>query len=93
MIASVIRLLQPIIYVYISGSQKYEMLPFGKSCGKGKSIKSYEECENAASDLKTNFYFEPELQRCFSDVPLEVESSNPRSICRKGKIGHPTNHC
>ena len=79
-----------IIYVYISGSQKYEMLLIGKLCGKGKSIETYEECENASIALLTNFVFEPKLQRCLSD---RIESKKSRSICRKGKAGNPTDHC
>ena len=77
-----------ILYVYISGSQKYEFLPFGKLCGKGKSIETYEECLKASIALLTNFDFENKTQRCLSD---RIES-NPKSICRKGKIGNLTDH-
>ena len=68
------------------------MLPRDELCGKGKNIKTYEECEKAAQALKTDFYFEPKLQRCFSAEPVEVEFNNSRAICHKSKIGLPSGH-
>ena len=68
------------------------MLPRDEFCGKGKNIKSYEECERAAQALKTDFYFEPTLKKCFSAEPVEVEFNNSRAICHKSKIGLPTGH-
>jgi len=76
-----------------SGRQKYEILPdYRKSCGKGKFIKSYEECETAAAALGTTFYFEPNLQRCYAANRFEVDVkfNNTRSICLKGKTGQPS---
>ena len=78
------RLVQTILlFLFFTGSDKYENLEPGESCFEGKNIITYEECERAAEDLGIKFIsLRNDKTKCFA-TRRNFADIKKREICQK----------